>query len=348
MFLTICRLLGNERLAFLFLASLNSISPPGSATTSTSSSTSSSEVSISGEVLVNLLSSSQATIDYCASEFYRYSVDEIRHLDKHILHLLLQSGSLRIASEDEFLGFLKELGPDYFEFWCYIEPIFLTPDGISLFGDSLPFDYVSEHIWQKIFACIANKPDESIRKYRFANSLPPVRPLESNILQNIPSILKDFETKSWRLLYRGTRDGFGASDFHAKCDQQSNTVTIILTTAGYIFGGFTPIAWDSSNAPKADNTGKSFLFSLKNPRNAEPTIFPLSNASEAIRCYPSYGPIFAGNCDVSVVNNCDQSASSHTNLGNGYKNDTGIDGTQVFTGEHHFQVREIEVFSVSS
>jgi hypothetical protein len=140
-FLTICRLFGNERLAFLFLASLSLISPPGSATTSTSSSslgsTSSSEVSISCEVLVNLISSSQATIDYCASKFYRYSVGEIRHLDKHTLHLLLQLGSLRITSED---GFLNELGPDYFEFWCYVEPIFLTGDGISLFGDSLPFD----------------------------------------------------------------------------------------------------------------------------------------------------------------------------------------------------------------
>jgi hypothetical protein len=226
-FLTLCRLLGNERLAFLFLASLNSISPLGSATTSTSSSSSSSgstslsEVSICGEVLVNLISSSQATIDYCASEFYRYSVDEIRHLDKHTLHLLLQSGSVRIASEDDFLRFLMDLGPEYYEFWCYIEPIFLTPDGISLYGDSLPFDYVSEDIWRKVFVRLENKPAESIQKHRFANSVPSIRPLESTILQTIPSIFKDFETKSWRLLYRGTRDGFGSSNFHSKCDQQS-------------------------------------------------------------------------------------------------------------------------------
>jgi hypothetical protein len=195
-FLTLCRLLGNERLAFLFLASLNSISPPGSATTSTSSSTSSSEISISGEVLVNLISSSQATIDYCASKFYRYSVDEIRHLDKHTLHHLLQSGSLRIASEDAFLRFLIDLGPDYYEFWRYIEPIFLTADGISLFGDSLPFDYVSESIWQKVFVRIGSKPDQSIRNHRFVNSVPSVERFESNIVQTIPSILKDLKQKT--------------------------------------------------------------------------------------------------------------------------------------------------------
>jgi hypothetical protein len=96
--------------------------------------------------------------------------------------------------------------------------------------------------------------------------------------------MKDFETKPWRLLYRGTRGSFRDAHFHLKCDQRSHTVTIILTTAGYIFGGFTPIAWDSSNTWKADNTGKSFLFSLKNPRNTAPKIFPLSNASQVIYC----------------------------------------------------------------
>jgi hypothetical protein len=120
-----------------------------------------------------------------------------------------------------------------------------------------------------------------------------------------------------------------------------------LTTAGYIFGGFTPIAWDSSGTYKADNTGKSFVFSLKNPRNTEPKIFPLSNASKTIYCYHPCGPTF-GNCDIYVADNCNQNTSSYTSLGVAYTNDTGIAGNQVFTGEYNFQVKEIEVFTVSS
>jgi hypothetical protein len=166
-------------------------------------------------------------------------------------------------------------------------------------------------------------------------------------VQTIPSIFKDFETKGWRLLYRGTRDGFGSSDFHSKCDQQSNTVTIILTTTGYIFGGFTPLAWDSSTGYKADNTGKSFLFSLKNPRNTEPKIFPLSNPSQAIYCHASYGQTF-GNFAIKVAQNCDQNTDSDTAFGNSYRNDIGIVGQQVFAGQFKLQVKEIEVFSVSS
>jgi hypothetical protein len=119
-----------------------------------------------------------------------------------------------------------------------------------------------------------------------------------------------------------------------------------LTTAGYIFGGFTPIAWDSNSGDKADNTGKSFVFSLKNPRNTEPKIFPLSNASKAIHCSSSCGPIFGSHYDIRVWNDCDQTTQNYTNLGGSYTNDTGIADVQVFTCEYHFQVREIEVFAV--
>jgi hypothetical protein len=121
-----------------------------------------------------------------------------------------------------------------------------------------------------------------------------------------------------------------------------------LTTAGYVFGGFTPISWDSSSSYKTDNTGKSFLFSLKNSRNSEPKIFPLLNPSNSICGCSSRGPAFGGNHDIYVASNCDQNTSSYTNLGGGYKNDTGIAATQVFTGEQYFQVKEIEVFSISS
>jgi hypothetical protein len=46
---------------------------------------------------------------------------------------------------------LIDLGSDNFEFWHYIEPIFLTADDIGLFWDTLPFAIVDEDIWHKIF-----------------------------------------------------------------------------------------------------------------------------------------------------------------------------------------------------
>jgi hypothetical protein len=75
-------------------------------------------------------------------------------------------------------------------------------------------------------------------------------------------------------------DHFGLSrdsQFHGRCDGHANTLTVIVDTNGNIFGGFTPLTWESrrpnsatdwSNCAKADDSLKSFLFTLKNPHNA--------------------------------------------------------------------------------
>jgi hypothetical protein len=123
---------------------------------------------------------------------------------------------------------------------------------------------------------------------------------------------------------------------------------VILTTKDFIFGGFTPISWASSGSSKADNSQQSFLFSVKDCRNSAPRCFPLVNSSYAIYCNSSYGPTFGGNPDLYVADACNENISSYTILGYGYRNDTGMSPNQVFTGEQNFQVKKIEVFSITS
>lgn len=48
------------------------------------------------------------------------------------------------------------------------------------------------------------------------------------------------------LIYRGSRDGFLSKNFHNKCDYKGETLSIIKSTKGYIFGGYTKINWDST------------------------------------------------------------------------------------------------------
>lgn len=40
---------------------------------------------------------------------------------------------------------------------------------------------------------------------------------------------------NWRLLYRGSRDGFLSKSFHKKCDKHPNTLTVIKTDLGKNF-----------------------------------------------------------------------------------------------------------------
>jgi hypothetical protein len=121
-----------------------------------------------------------------------------------------------------------------------------------------------------------------------------------------------------------------------------------MTTKDFIFGGFTPIAWHSSNSTKTDNSQQSFLFSVKDPRNGDPRSFPLVNSSaEAIYCHSSYGPTFGGGHDIHVADGCNANTSSYTYLGGSCRNGTGLSRGQVFTGEYTFQVKEIEVFAIT-
>ena len=67
------------------------------------------------------------------------------------------------------------------------------------------------------------------------------------------------------LLWQGTRDGFGASVFHSKCNGKGPTVTVIVSSYDKIFGGYTSVSWgyngtNSSWNPQNDAT--AFIFSL--------------------------------------------------------------------------------------
>jgi hypothetical protein len=84
-----------------------------------------------------LSNTADPTIDFCASQFRLYSVDQLHYLDKQMLHELLSSELLSLESEDALLQLLIDLGQNYLEFWGYIEVVFLTTKGISLFVGSL-------------------------------------------------------------------------------------------------------------------------------------------------------------------------------------------------------------------
>jgi hypothetical protein len=337
--LSICKLLGNDKLSLLILGSFHC----GVSMKSFSSNEGQCE-SESSE-MQNLC---EMSVEDCASKFNSYSTAELRNISKEMLHSLLSSPSLRLENEDSLLQQLISLGSEYFEYWIYLEIVFLSSEGISKFVETFPFDELRTSHWSKIVDRLVGVCDKTFRSRRFCKleGLKESK-LHSTILSTIPPPLNQFSNHQWRLLYRGSRDGFRASNFHSKCDGESRTVTVILTTKDFIFGGFTPIAWDSSNSNRVDNSQQSFLFSVKDSRNSDPRSFPLVKSSYAIYCYSAYGPIFGGNHDLLVSDCCNENTNSYTNVGYSYRNDTRLNGNQVFTGEYNFQVKEIEIFSVT-
>jgi hypothetical protein len=150
----------------------------------------------------------------------------------------------------------------------------------------------------------------------------------------------------WSLLYRGTRDGFGAKDFHSKCDGHSNTFTIFKAKgSSYIFGGYTTVAWDSSSKWKSDPN--AFIFSLTNKDNkpVKMKIIPVYHV-HAIYCHSISGPTF-GN-DIAIVNDVNTSMICRSHLGAFYQHPQyGLGTNETFTflaGSYRFQFDEIEVY----
>jgi hypothetical protein len=125
-----------------------------------------------------------------------------------------------------------------------------------------------------------------------------------------------------------------------------------LDTNGNVFGGFTPVEWESRTRDrgdhlcfKADDSLRSFLFTLKNPHNIAARRFALMEEKKqlAMYCYCGWGPSLGAG--LAVCDNCNNNENA-TNLGLAYTNDTGLKGETVFTGSFNFQVKEIEVFEI--
>jgi len=151
--------------------------------------------------------------------------------------------------------------------------------------------------------------------------------------------------KQLQLIYRGSVDGFGAHNFHKQCNNKGETLTVIKSTGGYLFGGYTPIIWQSKGGFAWDQ--RSFVFTLTNPNNIPPTKYsntgPNHSNQNSIYDHSSRGPSFG--YDIQVHDRCNQNTSSATNFPHSFADSTGK-GTTTFTGSPNFQVAEIEVFRV--
>ena len=142
--------------------------------------------------------------------------------------------------------------------------------------------------------------------------------------------------KEYKLLFRGRRDGFGAKDFHSKCDGISYTVTFVKTKEGRRFGGFTDAIWDQSNSYKSGSNG--FIFSLDNKE-----IYYNKNSSRNIYCGSNDGPTFGGGNDFYISDNCDKNNKSYDNSNHSY--DTN-GKKYALAGTEYFYVEDYEVYKI--
>mmetsp|Transcript_10165 Transcript_10165/g.18255 ORF Transcript_10165/g.18255 Transcript_10165/m.18255 type:complete len:607 (+) Transcript_10165:201-2021(+) len=150
----------------------------------------------------------------------------------------------------------------------------------------------------------------------------------------------------FRLLYRSSRDDDtatgGGSNFHSKCDDQGCTITIIETSDGFVFGGYSNTSWASSGGwSKAD---KAFLFVLSGIDIDRPHKMGLKNPNDGKAVYYSlpHGPIFGEGLDLFVN-------GSEVYLKSGVSYELGPSGQLTPNNDglcNTFIIKEIEVLQV--
>ncbi len=155
--------------------------------------------------------------------------------------------------------------------------------------------------------------------------------------------------QKWELKYRASRDGFKALDFHSKCDGVENTLTIIKTTKGNVFGGYTEQAWNSYGHAVADPS--AFIFSLINEKNRPFKVLCVNGGRNAIGGYGGNGPTFGDEYpeDICIRSDSNLNQYSYSNFGTLYKHAEYPWGSEearsILAGSYYFQTVEIEVFN---
>ncbi|RIB09216.1 hypothetical protein C2G38_2146673 [Gigaspora rosea] len=150
----------------------------------------------------------------------------------------------------------------------------------------------------------------------------------------------------FKLLLRGTRDGFTPASFWNLCDKQTNLVVVAkIKGTDEILGGYNPVGWDKPIISEYvyKHCNESFIFSLKNGTIQNSILSRVKKPEYAIYCKAICGPVFGGgsNCSDLVIHS---SSKQYWNSKNAYEkrlrnaSDYGIS---------YFSVDEYEIFQLS-
>ncbi|CAJ0642242.1 5825_t:CDS:2 [Entrophospora sp. SA101] len=142
----------------------------------------------------------------------------------------------------------------------------------------------------------------------------------------------------FKLLLRGSRDGFTGLDFHSKCDSKGATITIMkVNGSSELYGGYTPIDWLSQNT--WGYCKESFIFCLDDKDLDKSIISRVKDPSRAINYYNNYGPSF-GTGDLKMTGNFKNESRCCCQHGD-YELPIRANSDDI-----HFSVDEYEVFQI--
>ena len=211
-------------------------------------------------------------------------------------------------------------------------------------------NFVKSNLYLLSNSKIINKEDDAEFIYK------KLKQIDGQIMRMTNKENKNFKGKEndflFKLVYRGTRDGDSAKEFHKRCDKIGQNITFVKTDKDKIFGGFTKCNWEipekylkemeedtESGIQKKDKY--SFCFTLGSEKNIYEHCE--DDEKEAIFCSPKFGPTFCSNIFAiynKFLKNGGYSTKKETSCFDGQSNDYEL------TGEKDFKIKELEVYEI--
>ncbi|CAB4412288.1 unnamed protein product [Rhizophagus irregularis] len=160
----------------------------------------------------------------------------------------------------------------------------------------------------------------------------------TTILNNIDDMDIDSAHLKFRLLLRGSRDGFTPKKFHTLCDNKYETITFIKVKGkDEIIGGYNPLVWKSSGSWGL--TKHSFIFSFKGNDINSLIISNIVNAECALNYGVYRGPCFGQ--DIVIYSRNGEFQNYNYNYC-----EKCYYGKQIRDTKYQFTIEDYEVFKI--
>ena len=137
-----------------------------------------------------------------------------------------------------------------------------------------------------------------------------------------------------------SENGSDSKNFHEFCDNKGPTLTLISTTEGKKFGGFTPLNWKNEGGFINDESMATFIFSL----NLNKKFDIIDKEKNAIKNDENNGPNF-GNGDIIVYQDMTE-GKTYANEKSTFLRDNNLALIEREGKQGTFNIDEIEVYKV--
>ncbi len=121
-------------------------------------------------------------------------------------------------------------------------------------------------------------------------------------------------------LFKGSRDDFSAYKFHEFCDNKGETLSIIKTKEGDLFGGYNSNSWSLVESYASSST--NWLFCFPNKLVTQPTQFKLKGSNAKFASYNNsvHMMTFGTGHDLCIHDQCHSFSSNYNDIGKTYEN----------------------------